>query len=67
MFSWNVVKNVHVVQHIEKGDFAAEMFSRNMWKQAAKNKGNNKNFQQYFMYNISQLFMFKGYTKQRKT
>ncbi len=44
--------HVHnVMQHNEKGDFAAEMFSRNRWKQASKNKDINKNIQQYFMYN----------------
>ncbi len=38
------------MQHAEKGDFVAEMFSRNRWKQAAKYKENNKNFQQYFIF-----------------
>ncbi len=35
----------------KEGHFAAEMFSRKRWKQAAKNKESSKNFQQFFICN----------------
>ena len=37
----------NVIQQAEKGDFVVEMFSRNKWKQTAKNQENNKNFNYY--------------------
>ncbi len=40
-----------MMHHVEREDFTAEMFSRNRWKQAAKNKESSKNFQQYFIHN----------------
>ena len=35
-----------------KEDIAAEIFSRNKWKQAAKNKENYKNFLHHLIYKV---------------
>ena len=46
-----LILDIFVMEHVERWDFAAELFSRNRWKQASKDKENDTNFWQYFIYN----------------